>query len=556
MTASRADAGNRPRQSTPTLDRALEILCSPELAPMVEMVVHSPEAGTYEVRSIDGRIRFSRDGGEPVGPDAGEADAGETAIGAQASRPRRASTPGRPVAPPPGDWRYTITGIDGRNPLHRQDPTWFSPLATEIAHRQPSREENSYPLAFERIAQLFDHPCAPDLCVLHTASHRPTAHRGEHGSLDVVQSRAPMVAAGPGIRRQGLVDGWCRVVDLAPTVLALMGAPTRTGIGPDGRVARDLHLARQDGKVLDHILDPTTGPADHVVVVLMDGANANVLYRAAAQGTMPHLGGLVERGTALAHGAVASLPTVTLANHTSLHTGCHPGHHGVLHNAWYDRSLGREVVTESAATWQESMQWLAPGIETIHEAVHRTRPGAFTASVNEPADRGSDYSTMELMRRGEVGRLMEDLPAQLPGADEASMAEFDEYRWGSLVDVSALRQAVSILEGSHLGADFDMPAFMWVSFSVTDAAFHCGGPYSEVAQHSLADTDARLGQLLEAIDRRGMLERTAIFVVADHGMEETAEDAPGDWGDVLRSAGIAHRDEASGFLYLDAHGGH
>lgn len=493
---------------------ALAVLCSPELESMVEMVVFSPSPGTYEARCVDGAVRFSRT------PDA------------------------------PGGWRYTVTEVTGRDPLAVQDPTWLAPLAAELENPQPSRDKNSYPLAFERIAQLFDHPCAPDLCVLHTAAHRPTAHRGEHGSLDVVQSRAPMVAAGPGIARHGLTDGWCRVVDLAPTVLALLGAEAGAGIGPTGQSVNGCHLAHQDGQVLHELFDLGTGPPDHVVVILMDGANANVLYHAALDGTMPHVKRLIERGTALAHGAVASLPTVTLANHTSLHTGCHPGHHGVLHNAWYDREARRQVVTESPATWQESMQWLFPGVETIHEAVHRNFPEAVTISINEPADRGSDYSTMELMRRGEVGRLMEGMPAALPHADGAWMAASDEYRWGSLIDASALRQAVSIWTGRHLDVSYAPPRFTWISFSVTDAAFHVGGPHSEIARAALVDTDARLGQVIDAVDRRGALDRTAFFVVADHGMEETAEDVIGDWGDALRAAGIAHRDEASGFIYL------
>ncbi len=35
---------------------------------------------------------------------------------------------------------------------------------------------------------------------------------------------------------------------------------------------------------------------------------------------------------------MASLPTATLANHTTAITGAHPGHSGVLHNAWVDRA--------------------------------------------------------------------------------------------------------------------------------------------------------------------------------------------------------------------------
>jgi hypothetical protein len=493
--------------------RALDVLCSDELSDMVEMVVFSPEPGVYEARAVDGAVTFTR-------------------------------------RPDGGRWTYVTTAVTGRDPLGDQDPARFSPVDSERSHLQPPRHANSYPLAFERIAQVFDHPCAPDLCVLHTAAHRPTAHRGEHGSLGVIQSRAPFVAAGPGIASRGLVPGHCATVDLAPTVLAMLGARPGPGTGPTGAPSDDCLLARQDGRVLSELFDQGDRSPDHVVVVLMDGANANVLYAAAAAGTMPHVAGLIERGTALAEGCIASLPSVTLANHTSLNTGVHPGHHGVLHNAWYDRANGHQVVTESPATWQESMRWLFPGVETIHEAVHRHRPGAVSVSINEPADRGSDYSTMELMRRGEIRLLFEGTVDPLPHADPDFMGASDDYRWGSLADDGARRQAVAVWDGSLFDVDYEIPTFTWVSFSLTDAAFHEGGPHSDIAAQSLRDTDARLGDVLDAVARRGALDRTAVLIVADHGMEETAPDVVGDWGDALRSAGIEHRDEASGFVYL------
>ena len=50
----------------------------------------------------------------------------------------------------------------------------------------------------------------------------------------------------------------------------------------------------------------------------------------AARGEAPNVARLIEMGAALEHGAMASLPTVTLANHTTIITGAHPGHHGIL----------------------------------------------------------------------------------------------------------------------------------------------------------------------------------------------------------------------------------
>ena len=300
------------------------------------------------------------------------------------------------------------------------------------------------------------------------------------------------------------------------------------------------------------LLDPDGTRPRQVVAILFDGCNPNRLYDMAASGEAPNVARLISMGTAFRHGAMASLPTVTLANHTSLLTGCHPGHHGVLHNAWYDRALGRRVVTESPATWQEAMTWLAPGVETIHQAIKRRRPGAVTVSCNEPADVGADYSTFDLFRQGRTAELLPDLSV-LPPFTTAAFAESSEsYRWGTFADEVALRQATALWGGTHLGVDYPLPAFTWVSFSLTDSAFHEGGPHSEIAMASVRDTDARLGELLAAVEGAGVFDDTAFCLVADHGMEENDLDVRGDWGDSLRAAGIAFRDEASGFLYLDA----
>ncbi len=104
------------------------------------------------------------------------------------------------------------------------------------------------------------------------------------------------------------------------------------------------------------VIDAGAGPPKHVIGFLFDGTNPNVLYDMAARGEAPNVARLIEMGTAYRHGAMAGLPTVTLANHTSILTGRHPGHHGILHNAWYDRSRGEQIITNSSATWHRAMR--------------------------------------------------------------------------------------------------------------------------------------------------------------------------------------------------------
>ena len=148
-----------------TLEHALDVLLDDDLEPIVEMVL-SRDDGGYEARAADGRVRFRRH------------DDGH-------------------------GWRFDVEGVEGRNPLGDQAIDRFAGLDAERAARFPDRTRNAYPFAYEMVAQLFDAPSPPDVCVVHTAAHNweeAGGHRGEHGSLDAVQSRAPFIIGGAGVR--------------------------------------------------------------------------------------------------------------------------------------------------------------------------------------------------------------------------------------------------------------------------------------------------------------------------------------------------------------------
>jgi predicted AlkP superfamily pyrophosphatase or phosphodiesterase len=102
----------------------------------------------------------------------------------------------------------------------------------------------------------------------------------------------------------------------------------------------------------------------------------------------------------------------------------------------------------------------------------------------------------------------------------------------------------------HIWSDDEPPVFTWVNFTLTDAAFHEGGPYSDMAASAVRDSDARLGRILDAVERSGRWADCAFFLVADHGMEESDPTVQGDWDVALSDAGVPVRDEGYGFMYL------
>jgi predicted AlkP superfamily pyrophosphatase or phosphodiesterase len=262
---------------------------------------------------------------------------------------------------------------------------------------------------------------------------------------------------------------------------------------------------------------------------------------------------LLERGCAFTGGAVAEFPSVTLVNHTSALTGVGPGRHGIVNNAYFDRSEAVQRLTNDARTWHRWAEWLAPGVETVFHWVD----GA-TVCVNEPADAGADYSTFGLIRaqstdhdaRDAGAAGMNDLlpdAAKDPHASQRHVAADPDYAWSTSVDAIGLDQVLALWPSRD-----EAPRLTWWNTLLTDTGHHAGGPHSPIAHDAMRDADRRLGVFLDHLELLGALDETVFLLTSDHGSEGAREDCRGDWDAPLREAGIAFRDEAYGFIYLDA----
>ncbi len=430
----------------------------------------------------------------------------------------------------------TILDTSGEDPLADGDPTRFAGLDAELGGEVPEPVREARPHAYDEVAQFFDSPHAPNLAVVHAAAHRYHGNVGEHGSLGTVQRRAPLIAAGPGVRAAGWTTGSARTADIAPTVAALAGVAPRQGRGRFGEVRDDVVLARQDGDVLPFV----DGTAPHVLLVLWDGLNANELRAAVDDGDAPNVASLVGRGTGFELGMLASYPSATLANHMTIGTGAMPGHSGVLHNEWRCGDTGEHRNLLDLGQMFGACTHLADGVETLHEAVHRSFPDVWTGTTVEFCDRGADFSSFRSMANGD--------PLPFARADEAFPRDgewwerSERYRFMTRVDETGLRSALAFWDDEH-----PVPRFAFCSFALTDESGHESGPHSPEIRAAIRDSDERLGRLLAAVERRGVLDDTAVLLVADHGMQQT-EDVTDDWSEAV--AGIDHVDIDHSFLYV------
>src|SRR3954464_15925217 len=274
-------------------DRAVDVLCDPALSHVMDLLAYVDGDGIV-VANADGAARL---------------------------------TPG------------AVEVLHGRNPVANQDPLAFTPLSVELADLSPANADNAYPFADESLASLFAAEHAPDIAVVHTGKHHwpgQGGHLGEHGSPNVVQSRAPLILSRASVTERRILPLAARVVDVGPTLAWLAGAPLSS-------------LSDMDGAALVDLVVPE---ARHVVGLLWDGCNSNSLYALAAAGELPNVGRLLSTGCALRGGSIAGFPSVPLGNHTSALTGVGPGRHGIVNNA---RSAGRSAasrLTNNAAPGQ------------------------------------------------------------------------------------------------------------------------------------------------------------------------------------------------------------
>jgi hypothetical protein len=457
--------------TTPALrDRALDVLLDPALAHVVDLVCWL-EKGLVHVADSAGHVALAADG--------------------------------------------ATTLLAGRNPVADQDP--FG--------------DTSYPFAAVRLHSLFSEARAPDLAVVHTGAHCWTergGHLGEHGSLNGLQSRAPLLLSGQGVLARGVVDAVARTVDVAATLAHLAGGSV------DG----------MEGRPVDHVVPGAT----HVVGLLWDGAPSAELLALAGDGRLPHVARLLARGCAYRGGAIAEFPSVTLVNHTCALTGVGPGTHGIVNNAYFDRVTGEQVVANSSATWHRASDWLRPGVRTVFD---RLPVGTRSACVNEPIDSGATYSTFALLRQarasgGAGGGLADFLPPaeQDVHATQEQVAADEDYKWATAVDAVGLDQMLT------LWREDVPPRLTWWNTTLTDSAHHAGGPGSDIARAGLVDADRRLGVWLDLVEERGLLDDLVVLMTADHGMQGADQACTGDWDQALEAAGIPFRDEAYGFLYL------
>lgn len=433
-----------------------------------------------------------------------------------------------------GRQTFRIVERLGENPLERTNPDAVASLEEEcraaersgyptpdpnFAFIEPS--ELSYPFALERIAQLFDSPYTGDL-VISPKCYAFGLQLGQHGALDVLQSRAPLAFVGPGVL-PGHYGVPARHVDIAPTICHIMGFPLIDGRDWSGLrasergVKPDVYLERQDGRVLQEILDPSASrKPERVYLVVFDGLSHSELVHlwASRDPAVRNLRRLLDSSAWFSFGSVVNFPSITWPSHSTILTGAWCGHHDIVNPTYYDRTRREPLAPQAQGMLTEG--FLGTAVETLYEAFRRVLgANILTVSIHEPQSRGAHHAALEQRVLGPRDRLRAYTAEFVEHIDPRYQADGKEsvYR-EAVLDARGLAQLLALLDDPALPP----PAFVAHEFALTDGAGHEYGPHGTGLRAAVAETDRRLGVVLDVLERKGLLRSTLFVVTADHGM--------------------------------------
>ncbi len=235
-------------------------------------------------------------------------------------------------------------------------------------------------------------------------------------------------------------------------------------------------------------------PKVTTVVICIDGSEPDYIERAIADGLMPNMAGILERGASLK--AASAMPSFTNPNNLSIVTGCPPAVHGIAGNYLLDPETGEKVMMNDPKFLR------AP---TIFSAFQKA--GAKIAVVT------AKDKLRRLLGQGLVIGEGGALCFSSECADQATLAEHGIENVLDLVGRPLPAVYSAELSGFVMAAgvklvDLAKPDLMYLS--TTDYIQHKFEPGSKGANDFYAMMDGPIG----ALDALGC----TLVMVADHGM--------------------------------------
>ena len=362
-------------------------------------------------------------------------------------------------------------------------------------------------------------------------TERDPLYRFMHGSPWDYDTRIPVLFHGAPFVRPGQSSAAVAQQDVAPTVGALIGAPSSP---------------TYTGRVLEGVVSPGSGRPRIVVVLVLDAMRADYFDTYGAE--MPTLTRMRREGAWFSEARANALPTVTGVGHATVGTGADPRIHGITVNNLYNRLTGKPQPAYDALDPRELMALTLAdlwNLTTDGRAVIIGQGGAIRATaglvgrgaclINGRKVIAASYSTRDA--GWETNPACYTMPKALEAFNGKRVWEAAGGRWmgHDIANPSAFRASslyqrfeaealLAVMRDAPIGAD-EVTDLVFVNMKGPDYTAHAHGPASPEVRETLAELDRQMAALLGVLEEKAGPRRSVVVVTADHGMP--GEPAPG-----------------------------
>jgi predicted AlkP superfamily pyrophosphatase or phosphodiesterase len=256
--------------------------------------------------------------------------------------------------------------------------------------------------------------------------------------------------------------------------------------------------------------------AKHVIFLTIDGFRPDFYLDSEWQ--TPNLHELMKDG-AYAKGVNSVFPSMTYPSHTTIITGVQPAKHGIFYN---------NIFTPDGAPQQPYWQDSSIHVPTIWKVAKEK--GMTVASLYWPVSANApvDYNIPDIGGLGDVVREQYSLP-------QGFYAEVKKEVFGGVDRIDAGKNQ-NIAKIAAYVIKKSKPELMTIHVFSVDGAEHAVGRSGTRVQEAVADADAAVGIIVDALKAAGIWENTVLLVGGDHGFYDVRKTiSPNVW---LKEAGL------------------
>lgn len=249
--------------------------------------------------------------------------------------------------------------------------------------------------------------------------------------------------------------------------------------------------------------------ARHVVLISVDGLAASYLDDPKAD--LPTLRMLAKQG-ARAEGMITTFPSVTWPSHTSLITGTKAAKHGVIGNSVFDRRAGRELVYIGDPELEKADAIKVP---TLYDVAHAA--GLKCGSVIWPCCNGA--KSLDWVIPDSNKQAIHDkytTPGFIAELKDAGIGISELGKWGWDKKYSSARDDLYTRVTLHL-LERHQANLILLHLITPDGVEHAYGPHTPEAYKAVAEADANVKRVWDALQKPPFAGKSALFVTSDHG---------------------------------------